>query len=59
LNFSTVEARKNLQLLVPLALTQLATASLGIVNILYMGWTGTENSRMSCLCRHADYVEHW
>ncbi len=35
------EATANLLLMIPLALTQLATTALGITNILIMGWSGS------------------
>ena len=46
------EARQNLKLLGPLALTQLASTAIGITSILYMGWSGAEILAAGTLALH-------
>jgi MATE family multidrug resistance protein len=46
------EARHNLRLLGPLALTQLASTAIGITSVLYMGWSGTGALAAGTLALH-------
>jgi MATE family multidrug resistance protein len=46
------EARINLGLMLPLALTQLASAALGITSILLMGWSGSQSLAAGTLAVH-------
>lgn len=46
------EAKHNLHLLGPLALTQLASTAIGITSVLYMGWSGTTALAAGTLALH-------
>jgi MATE family multidrug resistance protein len=46
------EAKHNLRLLGPLALTQLASTAIGITSVLYMGWSGTAALTAGTLALH-------
>lgn len=46
------EAKRNLRLLGPLALTQLASTAMGITSVLYLGWSGTAALAAGTLALH-------
>lgn len=46
------EAKQNLRLLGPLAITQLASTAMGITSVLYMGWSGTTALAAGTLALH-------
>jgi MATE family multidrug resistance protein len=46
------EAKHNLRLLGPLAITQLASTAMGITSVLYMGWSGAEILAAGTLALH-------
>lgn len=46
------EAKQNLRLLGPLAITQLASTAIGITSILYMGWSGADILAAGTLALH-------
>jgi MATE family multidrug resistance protein len=48
----SAEAKHNLRLLGPLALTQLASTAMGITSVLYMGWSGTAALAAGTLALH-------
>jgi len=48
----TSEAKQNLKLLGPLAITQLASTAMGITSVLYMGWSGTQALAAGTLALH-------
>jgi len=48
----TSEAKQNLRLLGPLALTQLASTAMGITSVLYMGWSGAGALAAGTLALH-------
>ena len=46
------EAKQNLRLLGPLAITQLASTAMGITSVLYMGWSGAKALAAGTLALH-------